>query len=77
MENGSKSESLIYPTQTLLTDPAETEPLWTVDEVALFMRLKAGTVRAMARRGELPSIKIGRGWRFERVRIQEMVRNNK
>ena len=49
-----------------------TEPLWTVDEVARYLRLNSETIRIMARRGELPSIKIGkRVWRF---RVSE-VRN--
>ena len=42
------------------------EPLWTVEDVASYLRLTAETVRVMARRGELPSIKVGkRVWRFK------------
>lgn len=42
------------------------EPLWTVEDVACYLRLTAETVRVMARRGELPSIKVGkRVWRFK------------
>ena len=41
-----------------------TEPLWTVEEVASYLRLSPTTVRAMARRGELPGRKVGRVWRF-------------
>ena len=43
-----------------------TEPLWTVVEVASYLRLEPETIRAMARRGELPSLKLGkRVWRFK------------
>lgn len=43
-----------------------TEPLWTVIEVANYLRLGPETVRVMARRGELPSMKVGRRvWRFK------------
>lgn len=41
-----------------------TEPLWTVEEVASYLRLSPTTVRAMARRGDLPGRKVGRVWRF-------------
>ena len=34
-----------------------TEPLWTVAEVADYLRLNSETVRMMARRSELPSIR--------------------
>jgi excisionase family DNA binding protein len=40
------------------------EPLWTVEEVARYMRLQPETIRAKARRKELPGVKIGRVWRF-------------
>lgn len=46
--------------------PLGTEPLWTVKEVAGYLRLGQETVRMMARRGELPSLKVGkRVWRFK------------
>jgi excisionase family DNA binding protein len=42
-----------------------TEPLWTVTEVANYLRLEPETIRAMARRGDLPCLKLGkRVWRF-------------
>ena len=51
-----------------------TNPLLTVQEVALYLRLRPETVRAMVRRGELPGIKIGRVWRFQRDTIEDWVR---
>ena len=49
-----------------------TEPLWTVTEVAKYLRLNSETVRMMARRGELPSIKVGkRLWRFRPSEVKE------
>lgn len=48
-----------------------TDPLWTVKEVSEYLRLKPETVRMMARNGRLPSIKIGRVWRFETNQIKE------
>lgn len=44
------------------------EPLWTVQEVATFLRLKSESVRGWAREGRLPGLKIGAkrrsDWRF-------------
>jgi excisionase family DNA binding protein len=51
----------------------DTEPLWTVEDVASYLRLKPDTVRAMARRGELPAVKIGKVWRFDRSSINKLV----
>lgn len=48
-----------------------TEPLWTVEEVASYLRLSPTTVRAMARRGDLPGRKVGRVWRF----VPQVVKN--
>ena len=52
----------------------ELEPLWTVEEVAEYLRLEPNTVRAMARRGELPAIKLGRRWRFHNSAIKGLLR---
>lgn len=43
---------------------SNTVRLWTVTEVAFFLRLKPETVRSLARRGCLPAKKIGKEWRF-------------
>lgn len=51
----------------------DTEPLWTVQEVAHFLRLKPETVRAMARRRELPAVKLSRVWRFRRGALSDLV----
>jgi len=40
-------------------------PLMTVDEVAHYLTLEPDTVRAMARNGDLPAIKLRRVWRFK------------
>lgn len=54
---------------------ANADPLWTVQEVSLYLRLKPETVRAMARRGQLPGMKIGRMWRFDRATIESLVQD--
>ena len=36
------------------------------NEAARFLRAHVETVRRLARRGDLPSFKVGRDWRFDR-----------
>ena len=51
--------------------PVPSEQLWTVEEVAEYLRLQPETVRAKARKGEFPAYKVGkRIWRFD---IKEIV----
>jgi len=51
------------------------DPLWTVEDVADYLKLQPETIRSMARRGELPALKIGKVWRFQRKAIHEMLVN--
>ena len=56
-------------------DP-NTEPLWTVEDVAVYLRLNPETVRVMARRGELPCVKVGRRvWRFKISEVKEWLKS--
>jgi excisionase family DNA binding protein len=52
-----------------------TDPLWTVEDVAAYLQLQPETIRSMARRGELPAIKIGKVWRFQKYALSEMLIN--
>jgi excisionase family DNA binding protein len=70
----------VIQTKSSITDissriPSEMTPLWTVDEVAAYLRVKAETVRAMARRGELHALKIGREWRFPQSALMQLTQN--
>lgn len=49
--------------------------LLKVEEVAEILRLKPSTIRAMARRGDLPAIKLGRVWRFRKSSISELIKD--
>jgi excisionase family DNA binding protein len=50
-----------------------TEPLWTVEDVANYLRLEQETVRLMARARKIPAIKVGKVWRFRVNDIREML----
>ena len=46
----------------------------SVEDVAEFLQLDPATVRALARRGELPGVKLGKHWRFLRNEILASLR---
>jgi excisionase family DNA binding protein len=57
--------------------PAASDPLWTVEEVAEYLRLDPETVRAKARKGELPAYKVGkRIWRFDIKEINACLKSS-
>lgn len=58
-------------------EPSELVPLWTVGDVARYLRLNPETVRVMVRKGDLPGQKIGRQWRFYSPEIQEFAKKKK
>lgn len=50
--------------------------LLTVEEAAEHLRLHPSTVYRLARRGELPAVKVGRQWRMDGEALQEWLRAN-
>ena len=48
----------------------------TVTDVARLLRIEENTVRALARRGELPAKKLGKHWRFLRQEILDSLRSD-
>ena len=51
-------------------------PLWTVKDVAKYLNMQPETIRNLARRGEIPSIKIGRMWRFPESKLKMWLNEN-
>jgi excisionase family DNA binding protein len=54
----SAEESLRTP------PPALAAPLWTVDDVATWLKLPRATVYELTRRGDLPVVRLGRHLRY-------------
>jgi len=77
MNNQSHQDDILSSSSPLFEQTAidYTSPLWTVEEVAGYLKLQPETVRSMARRGELPAIKLGKVWRFRKTAIHEMLAN--
>jgi excisionase family DNA binding protein len=49
----------------------EPESIWTSDEAAQYLRIHPRTLTRMAQRGEIPSIQIGKLWRFRRTDLDD------
>jgi excisionase family DNA binding protein len=77
MNNHNHEGGIISNTESGLNNSVIdlTSPLWTVDEVADYLKLQPETIRSMARRGELPAIKLGKVWRFRKTAIHDMLVN--
>jgi excisionase family DNA binding protein len=54
----------------------KTDPLWTVEEVARYLNLQPETIREKSRKGELPAIKVGRVWRFQKRKLTTWLEKN-
>jgi len=48
----------------------------TIDEAAKRLKLAKITIYRMARRGELPAIKLGKAWRISSKRLDELFEKN-
>jgi len=76
MINRTQHEDNLLPRNNSMTGNNLVEladPLWTVEELADYLKLQPETIRSMARRGELPAIKLGKVWRFQKSAIYEML----
>lgn len=51
------------------------EPIWNSGEAARYLRIHPRTLTRMARRREIPSIQIGRLWRFRRIDLDAWLNN--
>lgn len=50
---------------------------FSVTEAAIYLGLSSKTVYAWAEKGAMPGYKVGRVWRFDRVELDDFVRNQK
>ena len=44
----------------------------TTEQAATYLQLSSDAVKRLARLGRLPGAKVGRGWRFRKVDLDEM-----
>jgi excisionase family DNA binding protein len=51
----------------------ETNEIMTIEEVAAFLRIPSSSVYKLAQEGKIPSLKVGRHWRFHRTTLNQWV----
>jgi len=49
--------------------------IFTVDEVATYLKVPKSTVYKLAQEGKIPAQKVGKHWRFHKATIDEWVSN--
>jgi excisionase family DNA binding protein len=49
------------------------DEVWTVKQVALYLKVSQGKIYKLAQDGVLPAIKVGRTWRFRRHLIEDFL----
>ena len=50
--------------------------LMTIEEVSEYLRFHPSTVYRLVRRGQLPGVKLGKQWRFDRHALEDWLRVN-
>ncbi len=51
------------------------EPLLTTEATAELLQIHPKALQRMARRGEIPALKVGKFWRFRSTELDEWVRS--
>jgi excisionase family DNA binding protein len=54
-----------------------TDDIWTIKELAAYLRLKEKTAYALVAKGEIPGFKVGGSWRFRRSDIERWIEESK
>lgn len=54
-----------------------TDDIWTIKELAAYLKLKEKTVYALVRKGELPGFKVGGSWRFKKSDLENWIDTRK
>lgn len=50
-----------------------TDEIWTIKELAAYLKLKEKTAYALAAKGEIPGFKVGGSWRFRQSDIDHWI----
>ncbi|MBI4372788.1 MAG: helix-turn-helix domain-containing protein [Candidatus Omnitrophica bacterium] len=52
----------------------QTDDIWTLKEVAQFLKLSPLTVYRLTQKGAIPAVKVGSQWRYLKVNIQNLMK---
>lgn len=50
-----------------------TDDIWTIKELAAYLKLKEKTAYALVAKGEIPGFKVGGSWRFRQSDIDHWI----
>ena len=57
-------------------DRSMVDEVLTTDELMSFLKIGRGTVYRLLKQGELRAFKVGSNWRFNRVHVEEWMKNH-
>jgi len=60
----------------MITQPRSVEHLWTIDDVAWFLRVTKQSIYNLTHKGEIPFLKAGQLIRFEPDKIRRWLRKS-
>jgi excisionase family DNA binding protein len=52
------------------------DEIWTIKEVAAYLKLKEKTAYALVAKGKIPGFKVGGSWRFRKSEIDGWINRN-
>lgn len=53
------------------------DDIWTIKEVATYLKIKEKTAYALVAQGKIPGFKVGGAWRFRREDIEQWIKEKK
>ena len=53
------------------------DEIWTIQEVAIYLKLNEKTAYRLASEGKLPGFKVGGSWRFKREDLESWIEEQK
>ncbi|MBT7075134.1 MAG: helix-turn-helix domain-containing protein [Anaerolineae bacterium] len=60
----------------ILKEPEEREAIMNVREVAAYLRISEAKVYRLAKEGGIPTVRIGKAWRFKKDLLDQWIRQN-
>jgi len=55
------------------TNPSQEHEILTLEEVALYLRLKPQTIYRWAQEKRIPAVKLGKEWRFRKSKLDRWI----
>jgi len=52
-----------------------TGDIWTIKELATYLKLKEKTAYALVAKGEIPGFKVGGSWRFSKPDVEKWIKD--